>query len=576
MSTAETGIPAVPASVSDNGLNPTASPQNGERFLTSTLTLEEFFGVTKTQVRVLVVADGLIGFSSSANGFGLSKLIDDTLMKSAMPWEKLEVVKAHRQNIVTLEDPPPFIPNFKFDAPPQGFSLDSFDQIWLFGQAVESGTPISPVLLPTELGALADFMNKGGGVFATGDHDTLGAALCGHVPRVRSMRKWLSTSQPTPPPRDGIFRTTTLREGNDEGFRDSDESDSVPQVIHPIFRLNMTDDGSQPHDLLKTRTAAITVLPDHMHEGECVIPDNLKEELKLNDGTPYMEYPPAHGDPTKRLAPDLVAMSTSAGGSVIESAGASPPVTPRLFRSIVAYDGHRAHKAAEIYEKDRVGRVVVDSSFHHFLDLNLNGIFANTANPTTDCLAIKQYFRNIVLWLLPPEKQESYYMNMLRLIRHLPPLVVEIRPIQDPTWVDLLFAGRMTYEAIIKRYSRADAVRCALVAAGTSSDKLRAAAEEFLDPWRTEPETELDPERMFINTDRLLQLLLGGAMLGIADELPNQPAAAPALLSAAAGDSPPPTLRDHIAGGLKKTGAVLNRVIPQPGGPLGNFLNAFK
>jgi hypothetical protein len=573
MSTAETVTPAVPASVSENGLNPTASPQNGERFLTAKLTVDEFFGETKTQVRVLVVADGLIGFVTTFEpGFSLSELIDNTLMKSAMPWEKLEIVKAHRED--GFRD---VICNFKFDAPPTGYSLDSFDQIWLFGQASEldkDSKPNSLALSPSELSALADFMNSGGGVFATGDHETLGAALCGEVPRVRGMRKWLAKSDP--PCRNHVRRIDTLREGFDQGFGASDELDSVPQEIRPIFRLNKTDDGSQPHDLLKNGDLAITVLPDHMHEGECVIPDNLEEELKLSDGTPYKEYPPAHDDPTKRLGPDLVAVSTSAGGSIVGERVPAPPVIPRLFYAIVAYDGHRAHKAADKYKKDRVGRVVVDSSFHHFLDLNLAGLCKSGDNPTKDCLAVKRYFRNIVLWLLPPEKQASYYMNMLRMLRQLSPLVEEIRPIADPTWADLLFAGQVTHQAISEKFSRADAVRCALVAAGAHSDVLRVTAEEFLDPWRTEPETTLDPARMFINADLLLKIILGGAMLGVANELPNQPAAAPALLAAADGESRQPPVQNLIAGGLEKTGAVLNKVIAQSHGLLGDFLGAFK
>ncbi len=575
MSTTETGIPAVTAPDSGNGLNPTAPPQNGERFITGKLTLDEFFGETKTQIRILVVADGIIGFVETFKpGFSLFELIDNTLMKSAMPWEKFEVVKAHREG--GFKDP--VIPDFKFDAPPQGFSLDSFDQIWLFGQD-DDGNPNPLALKPSEVSALADFMNRGGGVFATGDHETLGAPLCGEVPRVRNMRKWRSKSDPPLPTKFGPGRITTLREGFDQGFGDSDEVDSVPQEIHPIFRLNRTDDGSQPHDLLKNGDLAITVLPDHMHEGECVIPEKekLEKELKLSDGTAYKEYPPAQDDPTKRLAPDLVAVSTSAGGSVVGEKIPAPPVIPRLFYTIVAYDGHRAHKAADIYKKDWVGRVVVDSSFHHFLDLNLKGLCDSSGTPTRDCLAIKRYFRNIVLWLLPPEKQESYYMNMLRMVRHLPPLVEDIRPIKDPKWEDLLFAGRLTHQAISEKFSRADAVRCALVAAGTRSDELRAAAEEFLDPWRHKAETALDPARMFINADLLLKLILGGAMLGIADELPNQPVvAAKENVAEAAGESPEPPVRKLIEGGLEKTGAILNEVIVQPHGLLGKFLDAFK
>ncbi len=547
----------------------------------------------KTKIRVLIVAEGDITFAldspepDKATGFSLIELIDKSLNPSAMPWEELTIIKAHRSSVIPGRNIGADIPDFKFDAPPAEHPLDSFDQIWLFGYEEElvgiDSHPNPLFLSPTELSALADFMNKGGGVFATGDHETLGAALCGNLPRVRSMRKWLAKDNP--PSKFGLTRFDTLREGIDQGFNKSDQSDTIPQEIRPLFRLNKTDDGSQPHDLLKNRDLAIMVLPDHMHEGECLIPTALNETLTLSNGNPYMEYPPERGR-TEKLLPDIVAVSTSVGGSVLDEEQPSPPVPPRLFNIIVAYDGHRAGKAAETYEKDYVGRVVVDSSFHHFLDINLRGtgsnkkgLYDDNNNPTRDYLAIKQYYRNIVLWLLPPEKQASYYMNMLRTVRRLSPLIEEIRPIKDPTLEELLFAGRATYQAISERFSRADAIKCALVAASTLSDALRAAAEEFLDPWRPVHEATVDPALMFINSDMLLKLILGGAMLGIAVELPSQPIVTPAPLAAAVAAAPvpqPPLLQNLIADGLKKTGAVLDKVIPQPHKPLGDFLNALK
>jgi hypothetical protein len=82
--------------------------------------------------------------------------------------------------------------------------------------------------------AILNFMNSGGGVFATGDHYKLGACLCGAIPRVRSMRKWFVTANPdetdhaynTNPkvgplgepcstPQDGQFRIDTTQPGRD-------------------------------------------------------------------------------------------------------------------------------------------------------------------------------------------------------------------------------------------------------------------------------------------------------------------------------------------------------------------------
>src|SRR6185436_12595942 len=72
--------------------------------------------------------------------------------------------------------------NFRFDAQ----DLSSYDQIWMFAVQRSDGL----LLTDNELKVIAQFMDGGGGVFATGDHEDLGVAMCGRIPRVRSMRKW--------------------------------------------------------------------------------------------------------------------------------------------------------------------------------------------------------------------------------------------------------------------------------------------------------------------------------------------------------------------------------------------------
>ena len=68
-------------------------------------------------------------------------------------------------------------------------------EIRLVGVAPEGGTPST--MSDAELGALGAFMNSGGGVFATGDHEDLGVIMCGRVPRVaRHAQVVLSLSWP--------------------------------------------------------------------------------------------------------------------------------------------------------------------------------------------------------------------------------------------------------------------------------------------------------------------------------------------------------------------------------------------
>ena len=101
----------------------------------------------------------------------------------------------------TLKGPDPANPTpFRFDDP--SVDLLSYDEIWLFGFEGFDGPnfPVGPGtgepggVTDGELAAFTKFMQAGGGVFATGDHDGLGSALCGRIPRVRYMRKWYSQS----------------------------------------------------------------------------------------------------------------------------------------------------------------------------------------------------------------------------------------------------------------------------------------------------------------------------------------------------------------------------------------------
>jgi hypothetical protein len=551
-----------------------------EQLLKSNPWFEEIFAGGKMEINILIVADGIIAFVESE--FGLSELINKALRPSANIWERLEIIKAHRADNGKGAD----ICGFRFDEtpkPPHNYSLSHYDQIWLFGFESEKdarGKPNQFTLSDSELRELAKFMNEGGGVFAAGDHEDLGAALCGRVPRVRNMRKWFLAD--SPPSRDSETRLDTLREGIDQGFIASDQSDRFPQEIRPIFKLNGARSGSLPHPILRKDGFAITVLPDHMHEGECVLPTDLTEEITLDDGTKFKEYPYIRCE-NERLSPEVVALSTSVGGFV-DQLDPALPVIPRCFNVIVAYDGHQVGKANEKYEKDWVGRVVVDSSFHHFIDTNLRGtasgnklktgLYDECDNPTKDYLAIKQYYRNLVLWLCPPEKQASYYLHMLLSSRYVSPLVEEIRSIENPKLEDIIFAGVSTHRAIASIFSHSDATKCAIHAVAALSNEVKTGIVSLFEPWEATA-SDLPAAVKLINLDLILKLVLGGAMLGIANRLPETPVDVHRLLPAEQ-NARYEQLQGFVSGGLLHAGKVVAQTVPESQHLMGKFLETLK
>lgn len=508
-------------------------PGMREEMLRATPAFRRIFNKDKkTRVRILIVADGAIGFDDRE--FGLSELINKALLPNAYPSEELEIITAHRSSKDTSAN----IPGFRFDVTPRStygrpFTREFYEQVWLFGsKGVKSDDGVRD---ESERKALMDFMNDGGGVFATGDHQDLGAGLCYEVPRVQHMRKWLHLDDVPPhlkaPGVSDETRVDTLREGFDTGFQFNDQSDRVPKQIYPKFRVINSFSVPQPHPLLGYRDSAIRVLPDHMHEGECIVPTELdKKTVKFGDDV-YDEFPPIH-DMEARLAPDVVAVSTSVGGFLTDTINIFP-ADPRCYNVIVAYEGDLVDRVVNKQRLGKgVGRVVVDSSFHHFLNVNLNGtgssdpfkrgFYDSFGRPTRDYFAVQHYYRNLVTWLNPRDARTRHYANLLLAVRYMSPLIEEIRPIEDPSPSDKICVGALTRRAITERFSQAEAAQCTMAAVNLLSEKVGDMLAPFINPWLPSELHEEDLTLLF-NAETISAFCLGCAMLNLASSLPEAP-----------------------------------------------------
>jgi len=388
------------------------------------------------KVKILILVD--TGISFNRYYFGLSEVLN-TLYNNPEWWVNFDITKAHRFND---PNPPaggtpafdlygPDFTNFRFDQP--GFDLDDYDQLWIYGFNNSASFP--QALSEDELEIVYRWMNeRQGGVLAMGDHADLGASLCSEIPRVRNMRKW----RVGVPQNFGPDRHDTLQKGHDDpltaGVDESDrysfddESDDIPMRITPRwYHSHLCNYGFTPkhyiwpykwrkfpHPVLCGKDGVIKVLPDHPHEGEVVVPSTFTDTLTFN-GYSKPEYPIIG---SKRVKPEIIAWADVLTDHTNVSDTNKGEANPKRFGAIGAYNGHCA----------KVGRVIVDSTWHHWFDVNLNGRliiwtdtpgfntyddsndprklngFNDTAQGRKAYEKIKNYFRNVAIWLSPPKK----------------------------------------------------------------------------------------------------------------------------------------------------------------------------
>jgi hypothetical protein len=260
--------------------------------------------------------------------------------------------------------------------------LEDFDEIWFFGHNQTGVNPLEPQehdLLNEFMATRKDGVPKQGGVLMAGDHQDLGFPLGGKVKRAGKMRSWSIGIDEN--------RHSTLEEGPESGkeFIDFVQSDDRPQKItnkHFAFGsfLGFKRD-LRPHPVMCGPDGPIDVFPDHQHEGEALEPKTESDA----------DWPTKNGH---REEPYVIATGETK----------DPHVTFSKFGLVSAYNGHNVD----------VGRIVADSSWHHWLDVNLLGTnsphymgFDATPEGQAALKKIDAYFLNCGVWLAPPERQDE-------------------------------------------------------------------------------------------------------------------------------------------------------------------------
>lgn len=313
-----------------------------------------------------------------------------------------------------------------------------FDQVWFFGLHqinkkiltfhVGGGGPESE-LDKDEVSALRTRMDAGLGVLVTGDHANerpegvldnpdspipddarnekylgLGRALGRAIPRAGMLRDW--EGAPTANPRHS-FNTQVFTFGTtltQIGF----QKDPVPQqlILKTFNERGKPSFEGRPHPLFFYRDgAAIFLYPDHLHEGAVTLPKELKEDLwpKTPDG-----FQPQ---------PRIVAYGVDKRNA-------------RKLKLIAVYDGDVVN----------AGRIVADSTWHHYFNVNLREFPPGSA-PLTPADQIGQYYANLALWLSPLAKRIEMSDAMSRWLERQPEIAELVGPQPSKRTRDVLITG---------------------------------------------------------------------------------------------------------------------------------------
>ncbi|WP_373538892.1 hypothetical protein [Chamaesiphon sp.] len=233
-----------------------------------------------------------------------------------------------------------------------------FDELWLF--ALDMGDGLSS----NDCAGITAFHRSGGGILTTRDHQDMGICLCG-LGEIGALHFFQSKHLDPDTSHHCIddTGTPTISWPNYHSGRNGDYQRITPvEPIHPLFRNSAAPEG------------AIELFPAHPHEGAVGVPAGSKARV--------------------------IATGTS-------------QTTGRSFNLVVVLDrlGGALRDRAETADGE-TGRVIAQSTFHHFADYNWDvskGCPSFVTEPKGDGMQtepsaladIHAYVRNLVAWLAP-------------------------------------------------------------------------------------------------------------------------------------------------------------------------------
>ena len=246
----------------------------------------------------------------------------------------------------------------------------------------------------------------------------LGRALGRCVPRAGLLRKW--EGSPTSNPPADRFNTQTPVSGHDPGGGEL-QTDEFPMLLL-LSRFdavgNPSSTGAAAHPLFfYPQGGFIQVFPDHVHEGAVIIPESFDEKVWPKGKSVWPK-------------PQVVARGVDYNNGTVGNI-------------LAAYDGDPAG----------VGRVVADSTWHHYLNENLDRFRPGTpVGSYAD--QIGQFYGNLALWLAPFNKRRDMARVMFGWLASRLSVREELRMAMGdanvPTYEQVAGIGRAAYSALLR------------------------------------------------------------------------------------------------------------------------------
>ena len=366
------------------------------------LLIERDFLFRPSTIKILVVIDGSVLVTQG--GFSVHRFVR-LLRETQVGCTKFEVDIAHRGTPFGTSGADPKYQNFTFDQTESGSRvIDKYHQLWLLGIRSESDA-----IGNAEILAVNDFMAAGGGVFANGDHNNLGAAMGAFVPRVRKMRRWTESDNApdSSHPPSGTWGTWINTHWATSGnvIPSGAETDATPQPIDWVTWRTATGPflftrQKRPHPILcPPQRGPIDVMPDHTHEGRVqnLVEIDLTSDLVVNGSNLGAEFPLAGGGTQPK--PFVIANGRTLSEPPNDHVGYNS-VPGVQFPMISVYDGRAAG----------VGRIVTDSTWHHWFDLNIEPLESGN---TPAWEKVSRYFLNIATWLSPSVFRQHCLLDII-------------------------------------------------------------------------------------------------------------------------------------------------------------------